>query len=498
MHKKALLALLLVMTMLLSSCALIEKDPVVDRATEIIRVGDTVYTKGEIQDQVDYQAAYMSYIYSMYGMSLDLNDAEVLATIQQDVVDFLIEDAVMNQKVAELGLLDQLTEEEQADLDAAVEEAWQTNLESVQVSYFADTELTGDELTAAIAAKCEELGLTRESVLEGQKITLGQEKLYDYVIKDVAVTDEELQAAYDEQVETDKNTFATTPSYYGSRVNNNTAVVFYRPAGYRMVKQILVQFTEEDQALIDELNAKITEQESAVSIAEADLTALGVTDMDALLSQVTVTMEQPSVAVSFAATETDLTNPVATVATVTDVSATFDETVDEATAAAVKTLAEAKAVLAFYQSQLTEATNIAFANIDAEADDILAQLAVGADWDTLMAEKTDDPGMQEGAATAATGYAVCEGFTSFDEPFVAASMALENVGDVSPKTKGAYGYYIIQYTSAVEEGPVALDEVREDLTANVLATKQETVYTETLAQWITDANATVDYDALNN
>ena len=498
MHKKALLALLLVLTMLLSSCALVEKDPAVDRATQIIRVGDTVFTKGEIKDQVEYQLSYMSYIYSMYGMAFDPTDPEVYVSTQQDVIDFLIEDAVLNQKVAELGLLDQLTEEEQATLDAAVEEAWQSNLESVKTSYFAETELTGEELDAAIAAKCEEIGLTKENVLEGQKITLGQEKLYDYVIKDVAVTDEELQKAYDIQVASDKSTFLDNPSYYGSRVNNGTAEVFYRPAGYRMVKQILVKFADEDQALIDELNSKIAEQKALVTANEATLTEMGVADIDALLSLVKVTMEQPSVAVSFGADQTALTDPVATVATVTDVSATFDETVDEATATAVKALAEAKAVQAFYESQLTKATNNAFANIDAEADEIIAQLESGADWDALMAEKNDDPGMMEGAATAATGYAVCDGFTSFDEPFVAAAMALENVGDFSPKTKGAYGYYIIQYTSDVEEGPVALDDVREALTASELSTKQETTYTNTVAQWVTEANAKVDYKALED
>lgn len=498
MHKKALLALLLVMTMLLSSCALIEKDPEVDRATEIIRVGDTVYTKGEIKDQVNYQISYMSYLYSMYGMSFDPTNAEMLATTQQDVIDFLIKDAVINQKVEELGLMSNLTEEEQAELNTAVEDAWQANLDSVKSSYFADTELTGEELDAAIAEKCAEIGLSKDSVMEGQMITIGQEKLREYIVKDVAVTDEELQKAFDIQVASDKSTFLDNPSYYGARVNNNTAEVFYRPAGYRMVKQILVKFNPEDQSLLDELNDKVTAQETAVTTAETALADMGVTDVDSLLCQVTVTLEQPSVAVSFLASETDLSSPVTTVATVTDVIATFDETVDEATAAAVKTLAEAKAVLAFYQNQVEAATDLAFANIDARTDEIVAQLDAGADWDTLMAEKTEDPGMQAGAPTAVTGYAVCENFANFDEAFVTASMALENVGDVSPKTRGLYGYYIIQYTAPVEEGPVALDEVRDSLTETELATKQETVYEQTLEQWVTEANAKVDYEALKD
>ena len=39
MQKKAVLALLLAMTLLLSSCSLIQKDPAVDAATEIVSDG---------------------------------------------------------------------------------------------------------------------------------------------------------------------------------------------------------------------------------------------------------------------------------------------------------------------------------------------------------------------------------------------------------------------------------------------------------------------------
>jgi cytoplasmic iron level regulating protein YaaA (DUF328/UPF0246 family) len=46
MQKKALLALMLVLTMVLTGCTLVQKDPEVDAKTEIIRYGDTVVTKG--------------------------------------------------------------------------------------------------------------------------------------------------------------------------------------------------------------------------------------------------------------------------------------------------------------------------------------------------------------------------------------------------------------------------------------------------------------------
>lgn len=495
MRKKSLLALLLAVAVLLTGCALVEKDPEVDRATEIIRVGDTVYTKGQVQDEVAYQLSYMNYIYSMYGMAFDANDPETIAQAQQQVIDYLIEEAVLTQKIDELGL-SALTEEEQAALDAQVEAAWTQNLGSVKASYFADTELAGEELDAALTAKCEELGVTRESLVKAETAYLLQDKLYNHIVKDVTVTDEELLAAYTENVEADRATFETTPSAYGARINNASTTAYYRPAGYRMVKQILVEFTPDDLALLNEVEGLIAEQKAAVTAAETALTNLGVADTDTLLTKVTVSMAQPAMAVSFLATATNLTNPVATQAPAMDVTAAFDDTVDEATATAVKSLAEAKALLAFYQHQLTTATNNAFANLDAEADAIIAQLKEGADWDVLMAEKTDDPGMKEGAATAITGYAVCEGFASFDEPFVTAAMALKSVGDISPKTRGAYGYYIIQYAADVAEGAIPMEEVQEELTAAQLTTKQEATYDQAIAQWVTESNATVNYEAL--
>lgn len=495
MRKKSLLALLLAVAVLLTGCALVEKDPEVDRATEIIRVGDTVYTKGQVQDEVAYQLSYMNYIYSMYGMAFDANDPETIAQAQQQVIDYLIEEAVLTQKIDELGL-STLTEEEQAALDAQVEAAWTQNLGSVKASYFADTELAGEELDAALTAKCEELGVTRESLVKAETAYLLQDKLYNHIVKDVTVTDEELLAAYTENVEADRATFETTPSAYGARINNASTTAYYRPAGYRMVKQILVEFTPDDLALLNEVEGLIAEQKAAVTAAETALTNLGVADTDTLLTKVTVSMAQPAMAVSFLATSTNLTNPVATQAPAMDVTAAFDDTVDEATATAVKSLAEAKALLAFYQHQLTTATNNAFANLDTEADAIIAQLKEGADWDVLMAEKTDDPGMKEGAATAITGYAVCEGFASFDEPFVTAAMALKNVGDISPKTRGAYGYYIIQYAADVAEGAIPMEEVQEELTAAQLTTKQEATYDQAVAQWVTESNATVNYEAL--
>ena len=477
MQKKALLALLLVLTMMLSGCALIQKDMEVDRATEIIRVGDTVYTKGEIQDQVDNQLAQMSYLYYYYfGMSYDVTDAQNIADAQDAVIDSLVEQAVLNAKAKELGF-DQMSDEDMDVIATNTDLAWQSDRDYVLSNILTGTELEGEELEAAIDAELDALGVTYDMELESQTAAYALQKLRASITDPVTVSDEELQTLLDERVASAMSTYETSPSSYGTSVNNG-GTVYYRPAGYRLVKQILVKFSDEDQAVIDAMTASLNTASTAATQQQNVLNSLAVENVDELVAQVGVSLDPET-------------------GDVTDVAPAFTEELAEEVAAAVEELAKAQAQQAFFTQKVQEATDAAFANIDEEADDVLAQLADGADWDALSAEHNDDPGMMAGALNAETGYAVCEGFSGFDTAFTAAAMAIPEVGQWSDKTAGAYGYYIIQYTSEVEEGPVALDDVRDVLYDSALSTKQQEVYDAQVAAWVEEANPQIDRNALN-
>ena len=79
-------------------------------------------------------------------------------------------------------------------------------------------------------------------------------------------------------------------------------------------------------------------------------------------------------------------------------------------------------------------------------------------------------------------------------------MALENIGDVSPKTRGnSYGYYIIRYVADAVEGPIALDEVKESIASSLLSTKQDEAYSAAEQSWLADAESQfkLDMNALN-
>ena len=66
-------------------------------------------------------------------------------------------------------------------------------------------------------------------------------------------------------------------------------------------------------------------------------------------------------------------------------------------------------------------------------------------------------------------------------------MALENVGDVSEPVESSYGYHIIKYVAAVEEGPVDIETVKDSISSALLSAKQSDVTNQTIAQYMSEA-----------
>ena len=100
------------------------------------------------------------------------------------------------------------------DLAAIDEEA--NRIYNEQLSYYIDfvTEpgMSEDEINAAAAQYMEsEEGVTLESITNELKETWWAQKFYDYTVKDVTVTDEEVQAHYNDLLASQKTTFAEYP-----------------------------------------------------------------------------------------------------------------------------------------------------------------------------------------------------------------------------------------------------------------------------------------------
>lgn len=441
MKKKSLLALILAASLLLSGCALITTDEKADNAQVIVDVNGETVDKATIKAEVEYEIQnnqQMNSYYSMFGMEAGLPTDE--ATLTPEVIDNYVELLVAQQKARELGM-DQLTDEEKAEVDADAQEQYDGLIEQVIAYYFADAgELTEEEIREQAIALAVENGATVESYAESVAQNKALEKLQAETVKDVAVTDEDLQTALEANAESDKEYYAEDPSGYCSAVNNGTAM-YYAPAGCRMVKQILVKFTEDDSVTVTNANTALTAARNGLTNAENALTnAAEDADLEALQTAVT----------------------------------------------------EAQAALEAAQADFDAVTAAAQANIQDKVQEVYAAAtAEGADFDALIEQYNEDTGMP------AQGYALCEGYTDFVESFTAAGMALEKVGDVSEPAPSTYGYHILQYTGDVAEGTAALEDVRQVLTADVLSAKQSQCFADALAAWKAEANVKTYPEKMN-
>lgn len=340
MQKKMLLALLLAASLLLSGCALVTVDEEVDNARVVVEVNGDVVRKGTLNNAIDYQIEqnqYMEQMYAMFGMNYSLPTDR--ATVMEDVVDQLIESMVLEQKSKELGLTE-MTEEETAAINEAAETEYQDYLQQIADYYLTDSLLEGDALMAEAEKYMLENNLgTKEAIIDSVTNEKVMEKLRAYAIKDVAVTEEDIVAAYESKVQEAKDNYAANLPGYGSTVNNG-GNPYYTPAGYRFVKHVLVQFTEEDTTAITEAQTALADAQLALADAAEDA------DKDALNAAVAA-----AEAAVTAATETAKAN--------------IQEKVDSIYAAAT---------------------------------------AEGADFSALVAEYNEDPGMPETGYAICEGF----------------------------------------------------------------------------------------------
>ena len=285
--------------------------------------------------------------------------------------------------------------------------------------------------------------------------------------QDAVVTDEELDAMYQALVEADKEKYqndigayleyndyvdqmAMYAMYMGS--SNNMDYAWYKPAGFRAVKHILLSV---DQTLLDnykDLQARLEEQinDEATAATEAETSA-----------DTSVTPEP-------AATGTP--EPTATPEPVTQAD------VDNAEAE----------ILASLQDKIEE---------------INQKIAEGADFDELIATyavdaegNATDPGMTS-EPYKTSGYEVAEGSTSYVAPFVKAAFSVNAIGDVSAPYVSDFGVHIVKYIGDVPEGPVAMtDAQREAKRTELLQSKQNELYTATMDTWL--GESTIQYTGL--
>ena len=413
----------------------------------------------------DVQAAYdsVSAQYASYGLDLAAYGME--ETVKKDLVDSAVEDAVIKAKAAELGL-DAFDEAALAEFAASADATMESYIDYYLGYYYADAEEITDEMRAEAEKYWSDNGFSREAYAESLKNDAINEAVYEYVTKDVAVTDEDIQAEYETLVAENQESYANDRTYNSDR--NAGTTIAWNPEGYRAVKHVLIKFNDEQSALYSDLQSQLDSLN-----AEKDAINAAQTATEAPEAEATEETENSTEAPEAEATEE-----------------TENATEPEETEAPLRTLEEVNADIAACATEV----EALYAQLMPTAEEVIAAFNNGTSFDELIAKYNEDPGMTN-EPTATIGYAVSADSTTWDPAFTEGAMSIAEVGQISEPVRGSSGIHIIYYMSDVTPGEVALDEIRDGVAEVALSDKIAATYDNQVAAWVEEANVEYFYSS---
>ena len=450
------LGLVLVLALVLSGCNLIEVDADMQADEDIAKLDKQFskvvasYDGGEVtandvmgEFTNNYSQTYYLYQY-YFGYSMT---ADEVHSLMEESIDQHVRNAIVAEHFDETM---ELSAEELAEVETLAQESFET----AQTGALDAAEgKTDKEKQANTRVLLKQEGLTYDSIYANQlvstKVSKMEQSLRDAVTE---VSDEDLQAAYDAKVAEQQESY-TDGSSFESDMSGDSAIVCWMPEGYRTVKHILVIPEDELMSTYKTAVSDLSSAQSTLEGYQAELAALN---------------------------DDDTTEGARTAE---EIQADIDA---------------AEASVASAQSAVETAAQACLDSVKDKTDEIYARLEAGEDFEALIAEYGEDPGMQN-EPTSSRGYYVSAASTNWEVNFRDAAMALENVGDYTaePVLSGS-GVHIIRYETDVTAGPVALDEVRDALYDETLTELQEANVTDTIEAWVAERNVSVDADAFES
>ena len=396
---------------------------------------------------------YYTSLVSYYGEP----DASMVDMYRAFAMETAVVMALSEQTAAKEGL-DQYTEEEKAAVLQSADTDWQAALDNWVSSNKPLTDASTAEEKAAAYKDAEAYYLTLgydQAKVRADYLTRDlYSRVNTFVTKDVVVTDEAVQAKYDENVARDQQKYENDVNGYEQQVqmyNSQYAseLPYYHPAGYRYIKHILLAVDDTLKNAYVDMNARLEEQ------MDAETEAADATEAPAADATEAPATDTPDPALTPEPTQTPVTQA--------DVDA-------------------AKAAI--------------LASVQTKIDEIAQKVAAGADFDALIAEyavKADgsatDPGMTSG--TYPNGYEVALASTTFVPEFVAAAFSVDAIGDVSAPFVSDFGVHIVKYISDVPAGPVELTDKLKDSIRTALVSDLQN---KAMDAW--QKAATVEYTGL--
>lgn len=384
--------------MMLAGCSLVTVN---EEKIVVATVGDETITKADFNEGFNA-------LLSQYGYTQDSEAiADQLKTLKENYIAQMVEDKVLERKIKELGL-DQVTDEEKAAAEQEIQDWYDEQYAALVENFKTDDTVEDPEAKAAetIENYLSQYGLTLDQMKENSVASISSDKLYDYVTKDVTVTEEEAKIEFANKVAAAKEKYDADLSAYVSDFENG-ATIYYTPKGCYYIKHILISLTDEQKQDIKNLRADDDET----------------------------------------------------------VAATADEKREE------------------YLLTIRE-----------KAESVLKLVDEGGDFDALMEEYGEDPGMKNEAYK--NGYLTYAGDTGFVTEFADACAALTEDGMTSGLVASDFGYHIIRRVSTVPSGEATFEDVKDSLMESMLTDKKSTTYDQQVEAWVKEVNPDIKTDKL--
>ncbi|MBQ8170566.1 MAG: peptidylprolyl isomerase [Oscillospiraceae bacterium] len=133
------------------------------------------------------------------------------------------------------------------------------------------------------------------------------------------------------------------------------------------------------------------------------------------------------------------------------------------------------------------------AELEPKANEIMAMLDAGDDFDELIKAYSDDA---DGSMMYPNGYTVIPGSTTYVDEFVKGAFELENVGDYK-LVYSDFGWHIMLYASDAKVSQETLDEFVEYIHETLESNAKSDKYNELMGEWMEAYSYEIDYKALN-
>lgn len=444
--KLALLALVLVFA--LTGCNLIEVDEVkvaneeMEALEEEFSAVVASYDGGEVtvgEMMNDFNYAYSENYYMYYYFGLEMTENDIRSIAETTMTDYT-EGEIIAMHFDEAYTL---SDEDLEELESAVADEYAYNLEQA----LASVDGKDDETKQANAELLlRQNGMDEASIRTSYTNYYKRQSMNDILRDEITeVSEEALQSVYEEKIEENKADYVNG-SAFESDMTDETAVVCWKPEGYRTVKHILLLPSDENMTAYQEALSALETTESKLDELYEEM------QLDSDLAERDANEVQADI---------------------------------EAAEAEIQTCTEA----------LNAAEAACLEDVQAQSDEIYERLENGETFETLIEEFGQDPGMQDGI-TAEIGYCVAKNSVQWEPNFRDAAMSLENIGDytLQPVLSGS-GVHIIRYEADVESGEVGFDVVRDAIYEEALDELKDAHADEVIARWVEDADPEYNVDA---